>query len=67
MTLSCEIDISSPNRRQLACFGSLNKKPIYIGKVQWAVNGRVISLIKAWPSAGFGIFNVHSLTLPVNA
>jgi len=34
---------------------------MYIGKVQRAVEGRVISLIKAWPSSGFGFFNLHSL------
>jgi len=34
---------------------------MYIGKVQWAVEGRVISLIKAWPSGGCGYFNPHSL------
>jgi hypothetical protein len=55
------MDMTSPNRRQLACLGSLNRNPIYIGKVQWAVDGRVISLIKAWPSGGYGYFNRHSL------
>jgi hypothetical protein len=34
---------------------------MYIGNVQWAVDGRVISLIKAWPSGGGGFFNLHSL------
>jgi hypothetical protein len=34
---------------------------MYIGKVQRAVEGRVISLIKAWPSDGYGYFNCHSL------
>ena len=60
-------DMTSPNRRQLACFGSLNRKPIYTGNVQQAVDGRIIPLIKDWPSGGFGVFNTHSLTLPVNA
>ena len=59
--------MTSPNRRQLVCFGSLNRKPIYMGNVQRAVDGRVIFLIKDWPSAGYGVFNSHSLTLPVNA
>ena len=34
---------------------------MYIGNVQWAVDGRVIALIKAWPSGGGGFFNRHSL------
>lgn len=38
-----------------------------MGNVQRAVEGRVIVLIKAWPSNGFSIFNGYSLTLPVNA
>jgi hypothetical protein len=61
------MDMTSPKRRQLACFGSLNKNPMYIGKVQRAVEGRVISLIKVRPSDGCSYFNQHSLTLPVNA
>jgi len=32
-----------------------------MGKVQWAVEGRVISLIKAWPSGGGDCFGFHSL------
>jgi hypothetical protein len=48
--------MTAPNRQQLACLGSLSRKPIYIGKVQWAVDGRDIALIKVWPSDGFGIF-----------
>jgi hypothetical protein len=55
------MDITSPNRQQPACLGSPNKNPMYIGKVQRAVEGRVISLIKAWPSGGYGSFNLHSL------
>ena len=46
-TLSCEIFITSPNRRQLTAWGSLNKKPTYIDKLQRAVLGRVIFLITA--------------------
>jgi hypothetical protein len=34
---------------------------MYIGKVQWAVEGRVIFFIKAGPSSGCGTFNHHSL------
>jgi nuclear transport factor 2 (NTF2) superfamily protein len=60
-TLSYEMDITSPNRQQLACLGSLNKNHMYIGKVHRDVEGRVISLIKAWPSGGYGSFNLHSL------
>jgi hypothetical protein len=39
-------------RLQLTPFGSLNKNPIYIGKVQRAVDGRVIVLITTMPSLG---------------
>jgi hypothetical protein len=39
-------------RLQLTPFGSLNKNPIYIGKVQRAVDGRVIVLITTIPSLG---------------
>jgi len=61
------MDITSPSRRQLACLGSLNRKPIVIGNVQRAVEGRVMALIKAWPSGGWRYFNRHSLTSTVNA
>jgi hypothetical protein len=61
------MDITSPNRRQLVCLGSLKRNPMYIGKVQRAVAGRVIFLIKVWPSDGWSYFNQHILTLSVNA
>jgi hypothetical protein len=44
--------MTSAKRRQLPCLGSPNKNPISIGKVQQAVEGRVIFLIMVWPSAG---------------
>lgn len=44
--------MTSATRQQLPCLGSLNKNLMYIGKVQRAVDGRVIFLIMIWPSAG---------------
>jgi hypothetical protein len=44
--------MTSATRQQLLRLGSLNKNPMYIGKVQRAVDGRVISLIMVWPSSG---------------
>jgi len=48
------MSMTSAKRQQLPCLGSPNKNPMYIGKVQRAVEGRVISLIMIWPSAGKG-------------
>ena len=47
--------MTSPKRQQLPCLGSPNKNPMYIDKVQRAVEGRVISLIMG-ASAGKGHF-----------
>nr|VFK03449.1 MAG: hypothetical protein BECKH772B_GA0070898_103545 [Candidatus Kentron sp. H]VFK03794.1 MAG: hypothetical protein BECKH772A_GA0070896_103536 [Candidatus Kentron sp. H]VFK06803.1 MAG: hypothetical protein BECKH772C_GA0070978_103744 [Candidatus Kentron sp. H] len=45
--MSCEIFITSDKWRQRGEFGSLNKYPLYIGNVQRAVEGRLISCTMA--------------------
>ena len=44
--------MTSTKRQQLPCWGSPSKNPMYIGRMQRAVEGRVIFLVKVWPSAG---------------
>jgi hypothetical protein len=60
-TLSCEIPITSDKRQQLGEFGSLNKNSIYIGNVQRAVEGRLISRIMARHLIWLGFLNKNIL------
>src|SRR5512147_1600975 len=65
LTLSWEISITSANRQQLGEFGSLNRNPMYIGKVQLAVEGRLIVLITVqssiWQCSDLHILNPLSM------
>lgn len=56
--------MTSAKRLQLPCLGSPNKNLMYIGKMQRAVDGRMISLIMVWPSAGkwLGYFKSHIIS-----
>ena len=44
--------MTSARRQQLGVFGSLNRNPMYIGNVQFAVEGRLSVLIMAQLSIG---------------